>query len=137
MNKFRFKPLLLLSILLSAPLTLILGLIGSSIPFIWLTLLLLFAGGIRTIGMTLFNTITFADTNQEVMAHANTITNMVQQLASVIAVAIAVIALNLGRVLAGTQNQFTFAFSSAVLVLAISLWNVTSLPGTAGDSLRK
>lgn len=87
--------------------------------------------------MTLFNTITFADTNQEVMAHANTITNMVQQLASVIAVAIAVIALNLGRVLAGTQNQFTFAFSSAVLVLAISLWNVTSLPGTAGDSLRK
>ena len=137
MNKFRFKPLLLLSILLSAPLTLILGLIGSSIPFIWLTLLLLFAGGIRTIGMTLFNTITFADTNQEVMAHANTITNMVQQLASVIAVAIAVIALNLGRVLAGTQNQFTFAFSSAVLVLAISLWNVTSLPGTVGDSLRK
>ena len=137
MNKFRFKPLLLLSILLSAPLTLILGLIRSSIPFIWLTLLLLFAGGIRTIGMTLFNTITFADTNQEVMAHANTITNMVQQLASVIAVAIAVIALNLGRVLAGTQNQFTFAFSSAVLVLAISLWNVTSLPGTAGDSLRK
>ena len=137
MNKFRFKLLLLLSILLSAPLTLILGLIGSSIPFIWLTLLLLFAGGIRTIGMTLFNTITFADTNQEVMAHANTITNMVQQLASVIAVAIAVIALNLGRVLAGTQNQFTFAFSSAVLVLAISLWNVTSLPGTAGDSLRK
>ena len=137
MNKFRFKPLLLLSILLSAPLTLILGLIGSSIPFIWLTLLLLFAGGIRTIGMTLFNTITFADTNQEVMAHASTITNMVQQLASVIAVAIAVIALNLGRVLAGTQNQFTFAFSSAVLVLAISLWNVTSLPGTAGDSLRK
>ena len=137
MNKFRFKPLLLLSILLSAPLTLILGLIRSSIPFIWLTLLLLFAGGIRTIGMTLFNTITFADTNQEVMAHASTITNMVQQLASVIAVAIAVIALNLGRVLAGTQNQFTFAFSSAVLVLAISLWNVTSLPGTAGDSLRK
>ena len=137
MNKFRFKPLLLLSILLSAPLTLILGLIGSSIPFIWLTLLLLFAGGIRSIGMTLFNTITFADTNQEIMAHANTITNMVQQLASVIAVAIAVIALNLGRVLAGTQNQFTFAFSSAVLVLAISLWNVTSLPGTAGDSLRK
>jgi len=137
MNNFRFKPLLLLSILLSAPLTLILGLIGSSIPFIWLTLLLLFAGGIRSIGMTLFNTITFADTNQEVMAHANTITNMVQQLASVIAVAIAVIALNLGRVLAGTQNQFTFAFSSAVLVLAISLWNVTSLPGTAGDSLRK
>ena len=137
MNKFRFKPLLLLSILLSAPLTLILGLIGSSIPFIWLTLLLLFAGGIRTIGMTLFNTITFADTNQEVMAHANTITNMVQQLASVIAVAIAVIALNLGRVLAGAQNQFTFAFSCAVLVLAISLWNVISLPRTAGDSLRK
>ncbi len=137
MNKFRFKPLILLAILLSAPLTLTLGLIGSSIPFIWLTLLLLFAGGIRSIGMTLFNTITFADTNQEIMAHANTITNMVQQLASVIAVAIAVIALNLGRVLAGAQNQFIFAFSCAVLVLAISLWNVASLPRTAGDSLRK
>lgn len=137
MNRFRFKPLILLSTLMSAPLTLALGLIGSSIPFFWLALLLLLTGGVRSIGMTLFNTITFADTDQEIMAHANTISNMVQQLASVIAVAIAVIALNLGRVLVGVQNQYTFAFSSAVVVLVISLWNVLRLPRSAGDSLRK
>lgn len=137
MNRFRFKPLILLSTLMSAPLTLALGLIGSSIPFFWLALLLLLTGGVRSIGMTLFNTITFADTDQEIMAHANTISNMVQQLASVIAVAIAVIALNLGRVLVGVQNQFTFAFSCAVVVLVISLWNVLRLPRSAGDSLRK
>ena len=61
----------------------------------------------------------------------------VQQLASVIAVAAAVISLNLGRVLVGIQNQFIFTFSVAVAVLVISLWSVIALPSTAGDSLRK
>ena len=87
--------------------------------------------------MTFYNTITFADTDQEIMAHANTLSNMVQQLASVIAVAAAVISLNLGRVLVGIQNQFIFTFSVAVAVLVISLWSVIALPSTAGDSLRK
>ena len=137
MNKFRFKPLILFATLTSIPLTLAIGLTRSSLPFAWIAILLLITGGIRSLGMTFYNTITFADTDQEIMAHANTLSNMVQQLASVIAVAAAVISLNLGRVLVGIQNQFTFAFSVAVAVLVISLWSVIALPSTAGDSLRK
>ena len=137
MNKFRFKPLILFATLTSIPLTLAIGLTRSSLPFAWIAILLLITGGIRSLGMTFYNTITFADTDQEIMAHANTLSNMVQQLASVIAVAAAVISLNLGRVLVGIQNQFIFAFSVAVAVLVISLWSVIALPSTAGDSLRK
>jgi hypothetical protein len=87
--------------------------------------------------MTLYNTITFADTDQDVMSHANTIANMVQQLSSVIAVAVAVVALNLGRGAVGLSHQFTFAFSVAVGALLISLMNVLHLPSDAGQSLRK
>ncbi len=137
MNKFRFKPLILFATLTSIPLTLAIGLTRSSLPFAWIAILLLITGGIRSLGMTFYNTITFADTDQEIMAHANTLSNMVQQLASVIAVAAAVISLNLGRVLVGIQNQFIFTFSVAVAVLVISLWSVIALPSTAGDSLRK
>ncbi len=137
MKKFRFKPLILLATLISIPLTLALGLTRSSLPFTWLAILLLITGGVRSLGMTFYNTITFADTDQEIMSHANTLSNMVQQLSSVIAVATAVIAINLGRVFVGVRHEYTFAFSFAIVALVISLWDVISLPQPAGDSLRK
>ena len=99
--------------------------------------MLTITGGVRSLGMTLYNTITFADTDMEIMSHANTLANMVQQLSSVIAVATAVIALNIGRIFAGASNQFSFAFSFAVAALLISLWYVIALPRSAGESLRK
>ena len=137
MKRFRFKPLLLLTSLLSLPLTLTLAALQASFPLVWIALLLIVTGGVRSIGMTLYNTITFADTDQENISHANTLSNMVQQLSSVIAVATAVIAINIGRVIVGVHNQFTFAFSFALLALLISLWGVIKLPRDAGQSLRK
>jgi len=137
MKKFRFKPLIFISTVISIPLTLTIGLMRSTTPFIWMAILLLITGGVRSIGMTLYNTITFADTDQEIISHANTLSNMVQQLSSVIAVASAVIAINFGRVFVGVRHEFTFAFSFAIAALVISLWRVFKLPRTAGDSLRK
>ena len=136
MKRFAFKPFILLVTLISAPLTLLLGLLPASLPTFWMGTLLLVTGGIRSLGMTLYNTITFADTDQEVMSHANTIANMVQQLSTVIAVAIAVVALNIGRASFGISNQFTFAFCFVVGALALSLPNVLRLPSDAGQSLR-
>jgi MFS family permease len=137
MKRFSFKPLILICTLASTPLTLFLGLMPSSLPSFWMAVILIITGGVRSLGMTLYNTITFADTDQDVMSHANTIANMVQQLSSVIAVAVAVVALNLGRGAVGLSHQFTFAFSVAVGALLISLMNVLRLPSDAGQSLRK
>jgi len=137
MERFPFKPMILLSTLISLPLTFSLGLLRSSIPFFWTAALLLITGGVRSIGMTLYNTITFADTDQDSMSDANTIANMVQQLSSVIAVATAVIAISIGRSAVGVHNEFAFSFLFAVLALLISLRNVISLPASAGQSLRK
>ena len=136
MKRFRFKPLILFSTILSLPLTLALGLMRASLPFTWMALLLIITGSVRSLGMTLYNTITFADTDQEIMSHANTLANMVQQLSSVIAVATAVIAINLGRAVVGVQNQFAFAFSFAIVALLVSLRYVIALPSEAGESLR-
>ena len=136
MNKFAFKPLILGTTLASIPLTLSLGLVGHSLPLPLMALLLLVTGGIRSLGMTLYNTITFADIDQEVMSHANSVANMVQQLSSVIAVAAAVIAINVGRATVGVKYQFAFAFSFAIFIMFISLVKVIALPKTAGNSLR-
>ena len=136
MKRFAFKPLILLVTFISAPLTFLLGLLPASLPTLWMATLLLLTGGIRSLGMTLYNTITFADTDQVVMSHANTIANMVQQLSTVIAVAVAVVALNIGRASFGLSNQFTFAFCIVVGALALSLPNVLRLPSDAGQSLR-
>ena len=136
MNKFAFKPLILGTTLVSLPLTLSLGLVDHSLSLPLMALLLLVTGGVRSLGMTLYNTITFADIDQEVMSHANSVSNMVQQLSSVIAVAAAVIAINIGRATVGVQYQFAFAFGFAIFMMLISLWRVIALPRTAGNSLR-
>lgn len=137
MKRFRFKPLIIGATLFSIPLTLLLGVVGRSLPLPLLALLLLVTGGVRSLGMTLYNTITYADIDQEIMSHANSLSNMVQQLSSVIAVACAVIAINIGRATVGVQNQFSFAFIFAIAILILSLRKVIELPSAAGDSLRK
>jgi MFS family permease len=137
MKKFRFKILILISTVISIPTTLALGLVNSKLPLPWLACILLLAGSIRSLGMTLYNTITFADIDQEIMSHANTLSNMVQQLSTVFAVACAVIAINCGHALSGVKGEFTFVFGFACLLLIISLGPILVLAKYAGDSLRK
>ncbi len=136
MRRFAFKPLILFCTFTSIPLTLMLNFLSSSIPFVWLAALLVATGGIRSLGMTLYNTITYSDIDQENMTHANTLANMTQQLSSVLAVAVAVVAINAGRAWLGASNQFGLAFYVAVGALVISLRLVFKLPDSAGESLR-
>lgn len=137
MKRFAFKPLILFCTLTSIPLTIALGFVNSSLPFGWLAVLLVVAGSIRSLGMTLYNTITYADIDQEIMAHANTLASMTQQLSSVIAVAVAVVAINVGQLWLGATGQFSIAFYVAAGALVISLKPVMKLPYSAGESLRK
>ena len=136
MKRYRFKPQILLVTLLSLPLTFGLGILGSALPMPLIALYLFVTGGVRSLGMTLYNTITFADVDQEVMSHANTLANMVQQTSSVLSVATAVIAINLGRIFFGESIQYECAFIVSVAALLISLIQVRALPAGAGESLR-
>ncbi|MEJ0014065.1 MAG: hypothetical protein WDN07_00190 [Actinomycetota bacterium] len=110
MKKFQFKILILICTVVSIPTTLLMGVMRSSLSLVWIALLLIISGSIRSLGMDLYNTITFADIDQEIMSHANTLSNMFQQLSSVFAVAFAVIAINVGRALLGISGQFTIVF---------------------------
>jgi MFS family permease len=136
MKKFRFKTLILICTVVGIPTTIMMGVMSSSLPLTWMALLLIIAGSMRSLGMTLYNTITFADIDQEIMSHANTLSNMFQQLSSVFAVAFAVIAINVCRAILGASVQFTMVFSFAAVMLLLSLRKVIELPRDAGDSLR-
>ena len=136
MKKFRFKTLILICTVVSIPMAIMMGVMNSSLPLPWMALLLVISGSIRSLGMTLYNTITFADIDQEIMSHANTLANMIQQLSSVFAVAFAVIAINVGRAILGASGQFTIVFSLAAVMLLLSIRKVIELPRDAGDSLR-
>jgi hypothetical protein len=113
------------------------GTMSAHLSLVWMGLLLVAAGSIRSLGMTLYNTLTYADLDQEMMAHANTLAAMSQQMASVFAVAVAVISMKFGNLLFGSTYQFTFVFAVTGLMLMLSLIEVVALPKLAGDSLRK
>jgi len=137
MKYFRFKPLIIFTTFASLLMALGMATMSANLSLIWMGLLLVVAGSIRSLGMTLYNTLTYADLDQEMMAHANTLAAMSQQMASVFAVAVAVISMKFGNLFFGSMYQFTFVFAVTGLMLMLSLIEVVALPKLAGDSLRK
>ena len=113
------------------------AIMSSSLSLILMGILLVIAGSIRSLGMTLYNTLTYADLEQEMMAHANSLAAMTQQMASVFAVAVAVISMKFGYLVFGRANEFTVVFAVTGAMLLLSLIEVVQLPKLAGDSLRK
>jgi len=137
MKYFRFKPLIIFTTFASLLMALGMATMSANLSLIWMGLLLVVAGSIRSLGMTLYNTLTYADLDQEMMAHANTLAAMSQQMASVFAVAVAVISMKFGNLFFGSTYQFTFVFAVTGLMLMLSLIEVVALPKLAGDSLHK
>jgi hypothetical protein len=137
MKYFRFKPLILFTTGISLIMAFAMATMSQNLSLIWMGILLVIAGSIRSLGMTLYNTLTYADLEQEMMAHANSLAAMTQQMASVFAVAIAVISMKFGNLAFGSANQFTVVFAVTGVMLTLSLIEVVQLPKLAGDSLRK
>jgi len=137
MKYFRFKPLILFTTGISLIMAFAMATMSQNLSLIWMGILLVIAGSIRSLGMTLYNTLTYADLEQEMMAHANSLAAMTQQMASVFAVAVAVISMKFGNLAFGSANQFTVVFAVTGVMLTLSLIEVVQLPKLAGDSLRK
>jgi MFS family permease len=137
MKRFRFKPLIISTTTISLVMAFAMAIMSSSLSLILMGILLVIAGSIRSLGMTLYNTLTYADLEQEMMAHANSLAAMTQQMASVFAVAVAVISMKFGYLVFGRANEFTVVFAVTGAMLLLSLIEVVQLPKLAGDSLRK
>ena len=136
MRRFRFRPLLIATTILSALAIFGIVLIGARTPIFWVGALLVACGSIRSLGMTLYATLTFADIESEMMPHANTLYSMIGQLTTSFGVALAVVSLKLGGSFFAPAQEFKVAFLIAVVLMVISFIGLIPLSRTAGDSLR-
>ena len=98
--------------------------------------LLLVTGSIRSMGMTLYTTLTFSDLDGTSVQHANTLFSIVLEVVGICGIAIAVISLKVGSSAAGAAHEFSVAFGVAAFLLLISLFGLLKLPANAGESLR-
>jgi len=136
MRRFRFRPLLIATTILSALAIFGIVLIGARTPIFWVGGLLVACGSIRSLGMTLYATLTFADIESEMLPHANTLYSMIGQLTTSFGVALAVVSLKLGGSFFSPAQEFKVAFLIAVALMVISFIGLIPLSRTAGDSLR-
>ena len=121
---------------LSALSILLISTLKASTPLIFIWILLICSGSVRSLGYTCYNTITFADIEQPKMQQANSLASMIQQLTQVFAVAIAVLAMKFGTALFGKADQFTIAFVVLAILVLYALISSIQLPQKAGDAIR-
>jgi EmrB/QacA subfamily drug resistance transporter len=138
LNRFGFRPVLLLATLGLAGSMLALGFVTAATPLLVTGALCLLSGVFRSIGLTAYNIVALSDIPPERMRDANTVTAITQQLAVGLAVAIAVIALRAGRLLPGGDSvPYTFAFGFFCALTALPVIGALRLGARAGEAVRK
>ena len=136
-RRFRYKPLLLVTTSLSLLAMAGLIILNSKTPIFWIAILLVVTGSVRSMGMTLYASMTFADIESDQMTHANTLYSIIGQITGIFGVAFAVIALKMGNTFFTPAREFKAAFAFALVLLFISFFGLGKLPASAGESLRK
>ncbi len=136
-RRFRYKPLLLTTTTLSIVATVGLVLMSSTTPIFLIAILLIVMGSVRSMGMTLYASMTFADIDPDQLTHANTLYSIIGQITGILGVALAVIALKVGESFFSASQGFPAAFVIAGIFLALSYYGLGKLPASAGESLRK
>jgi len=144
LRRFPFRTTLLVNGSLNGLIILGCALLGPATPVPVIAALLFASGLTRSMQFTALNTLAFADVPEGWMSGANTLFNMVQQMAMAMGIALGAVALRVGGLMLGPSApgtlplaQFRIAF---ILVGAIALLEVADLVGlarTAGDRVRR
>ena len=97
---------------------------------------LLIAGATRSMQFTALNTLAFADINPSQRSSASTLTSMLQQLVTVLGVALGALLLNVSQILrhgvSVDMTDFRISFIAVGLVALISAVGFLRLPSHAG-----
>lgn len=137
LNRFGFRPVLLLATIGLAATMMTLGLVTAATPLLITGTLCLLAGIFRSIGLTAYNVVALADIAPDRMRDANTVAAITQQLAVALAVAVAVVALRAGRRLpGGPATSYTFAFGFFCALALLPVAGAVRLGAQAGDAVR-
>ncbi|MEY9894838.1 EmrB/QacA subfamily drug resistance transporter [Catenulispora sp. MAP5-51] len=128
LNRFGFRPVLVVSTLVMAVAMAAVGLLTAGTPIVLTCALVLVTGIARSVALTAFSTVAFSDVAPQEMPDANAISATAFQMSAGLAIAVSTIALRaggpLGHLLPGTPSART-AYTVAFLILALFSLSVT------------
>ncbi len=149
LNRFGFRPVLLVSVIGVATTTATLGWAGARWPLPVVAVVALANGATRSVGFTAYNTVALADVTPAQMTDANALAATTRQLGAALGVALASVLLHFGQKVdsaMGPAATATAATSTLPYVVAFALVAVAAvlaaahvlfrLPMAAGDNLR-
>jgi EmrB/QacA subfamily drug resistance transporter len=137
-NRFGFRPLLIVSTLGTAVIVAALGFTSASTPVAVIAALALASGITRSTGFTVYSTVGLADMVPGLMRDANTLAATSMQLGAGLAIAGATVALRAGDAVAGGgQAAFTIAFCLLALVAAGCAGEALRMDPAAGNAARR
>ena len=136
LRAFGFRPVMIMATSGAVVTVAACALLHASTSVVVTATIVLLSGVFRSIGYTCYNTISFADIDQPTMNPANTLSSTIQQLTQALGVALAVVALKVGRPLVGAHEAYAFAFVVLALVIAVASVGAVRLPSSAGESIR-
>ena len=103
LRQFGFRMVLVVATGCAALSMVLAGLLTASTPAVVVALALTFGGVARSVGFTAYATITFADIEPGSLAHANTLSATIQQIAAGFGVAVGAVLLRVGDAVAGSS----------------------------------
>jgi MFS family permease len=137
-NRFGFRPLLIVSTLGTAVIVAALGFTTAATPVPVIAALALASGITRSTGLTVYSTVGLADMTPELMRDANTLAATSMQLAAGLAIAGATVALRVGdAATSGGQAAYTVAFCLLALVAGGCAVEALRLDPLAGNAARR
>ncbi|HEX3712806.1 MAG TPA: MFS transporter [Trebonia sp.] len=137
-NRFGFRPLLIVSTLGTAVIVAALGFTTAATPLPVIAALALASGITRSTGLTVYNTVGLADMPAGLMRDANTLAATSMQLAAGLAIAGATVALRIGgAATSGGQASYTVALCLLALVAAGCAAEALRLDPLAGNAARR
>jgi MFS family permease len=142
-NRFGFRPVLVVSTLSMALIVAAIGFTTAATPVAVIAALALASGVTRSTGFTVYSTVGLADMPPELMRDANTLAATSMQLAAGLAIAIATVALRVGGAITGgsspgeAQGAFTLAFCLLALVSVGCAVEALRMDRGAGDAARR
>jgi EmrB/QacA subfamily drug resistance transporter len=136
LRRYGFRTTLLGSTLVLTACTFACAAMTPATPLALILPVLLVSGMARSMGFTAYSSMAFADMPAPLMASANTLFSMTQQLAFGLGVAMAVIFLRLGETVLGVEGaslgSYHLAFCAIGVLTLLSTFDLWRLPAEAG-----
>jgi len=141
LRRFGFRPVIVVATAGAAATMIAAALLHADTPLVLIALVALLDGVGRSVSLTCYSTICFADTPPEQMRDANTLQATAQQLSVGLGVPLAAVALRAGRplasVLPGSPTAYAVAFMLLALIALVATAAALRLHPDAGSAVTR